>query len=286
MRTSIASAATFCLSADPANPAPRQGSLFRPPSRSRNNRGAQLRATRSTVTQRSSINPPPAGSKPTTSSRPRSKVSPTPEMPEIEEGRALLAAFAQGCPPSLTVKQGEELPVASGFAPSIPNSVRFGRGDALDHYHEYGFLVTAASSAPGWNDRIGSIRDIRDGRTPQSSTIHQPSGSADCANSTPVKSIARVREILARRSLPQCVRALKCEHRSQLAQHRQASESAGFTMPQPVFDFVAGERNVPSRSHSPSLDQRRRPDTLRTAIAMAFFCPTSTTSRLPRVMPV
>jgi predicted transcriptional regulator len=57
------------------------------------------------------------------------------------------------------------------------------------------------------------------------------------------------REILARRSLPQCVRALKCEHRSQLAQHRQASESAGLTMPQPVFDFVAGERNVPSRSH-------------------------------------
>jgi len=42
------------------------------------------------------------------------------------------------------------------------------------------------------NDRNGSIRDIRDGRTPQSSTIHQPSGSADCANSTPVKSIPRV----------------------------------------------------------------------------------------------
>ena len=47
----------------------------------------------------------------------------------------------------------------------------------------------------GFRDRMyvrsGSIRDIRDGPTPQSSTIHQPSGSADCANSTPVKSIAK-----------------------------------------------------------------------------------------------
>ena len=39
-------------------------------------------------------------------------------------------------------------------------------------------------------------------------------------------------------------------------------------------------------SHSPSFDQRRRPETLRTAMAMAFFCPTRTTSRLPRVTPV
>ena len=35
------------------------------------------------------------------------------------------------------------------------------------------------------------------------------------------------------------------------------------------------------RSHSASFDHRRRPETLRTAMAMAFFCPTSTTSRLP-----
>jgi hypothetical protein len=39
-------------------------------------------------------------------------------------------------------------------------------------------------------------------------------------------------------------------------------------------------------SHSVSFDQRRRPETLRTAMAMAFFCPTRTTSRLPRVTPV
>src|SRR5262244_3450860 len=40
------------------------------------------------------------------------------------------------------------------------------------------------------------------------------------------------------------------------------------------------------RSHSASFDQRRRPETLRTAIATAFFWPTSTTSFLPRVTPV
>jgi hypothetical protein len=39
-------------------------------------------------------------------------------------------------------------------------------------------------------------------------------------------------------------------------------------------------------SHSASFDQRRRPETLRTAIATAFFWPTSTTSLLPLVMPV
>ena len=39
-------------------------------------------------------------------------------------------------------------------------------------------------------------------------------------------------------------------------------------------------------SHSSSFDQRRRPDTLRTAMATAFFWPTRTTRRLPRVTPV
>ena len=39
-------------------------------------------------------------------------------------------------------------------------------------------------------------------------------------------------------------------------------------------------------SHSFSFDRRRRPETLRTAMAAAFFWPTSTTSRLPRVTPV
>ena len=40
------------------------------------------------------------------------------------------------------------------------------------------------------------------------------------------------------------------------------------------------------RSHSASFDHRRRPETLRTAMATAFFCPTSTTSRFPLVTPV
>jgi hypothetical protein len=39
-------------------------------------------------------------------------------------------------------------------------------------------------------------------------------------------------------------------------------------------------------SHSSSFDHRRRPETFFTAIATAFFCPTSTTSFLPRVAAV
>ncbi len=42
----------------------------------------------------------------------------------------------------------------------------------------------------------------------------------------------------------------------------------------------------PYASHSSRFDQRRRPDTFFTAIATAFFWPTSTTSFLPRVTPV
>src|SRR3954454_5221893 len=49
---------------------------------------------------------------------------------------------------------------------------------------------------------------------------------------------------------------------------------------------ICRDPGVQGRSHSPSFDQRRRPETLRTAIATAFFCPTNTTSRLPRVTPV
>ena len=41
-----------------------------------------------------------------------------------------------------------------------------------------------------------------------------------------------------------------------------------------------------AESHSFNFDQRRRPDTFFTAMATAFFCPTRTTSRLPRVTPV
>ncbi len=39
-------------------------------------------------------------------------------------------------------------------------------------------------------------------------------------------------------------------------------------------------------SHSRSFDHLFRPETLRTAMATAFFCPAITTSRLPRVRPV
>jgi len=62
--------------------------------------------------------------------------------------------------------------------------------------------------------------------------------------------------------------------------------------PQPARDLVRGSptasRAYPlgSASHSRSFDHRRRPEMLRTAIATAFFWPTSTTSFLPRVTPV
>ena len=39
-------------------------------------------------------------------------------------------------------------------------------------------------------------------------------------------------------------------------------------------------------SHSRNFDHLFRPETLRTAIATAFLCPTSTTRRFPRVRPV
>jgi hypothetical protein len=44
--------------------------------------------------------------------------------------------------------------------------------------------------------------------------------------------------------------------------------------------------DIYAASRSLSFDHRRRPETLRTAMATAFFCPTKTTSRLPRVTPV
>ena len=49
---------------------------------------------------------------------------------------------------------------------------------------------------------------------------------------------------------------------------------------------IRRERGGPGRSHSCSFDQRHRPEMLRTVVATAFFCPTNTTSRLPRVTPV
>ena len=45
------------------------------------------------------------------------------------------------------------------------------------------------------------------------------------------------------------------------------------------MNSTIGRRAEPKRSSS--FDQRRRPDTLRTAMAMAFFWPTRTTSRFP-----
>src|SRR5262249_14043203 len=46
------------------------------------------------------------------------------------------------------------------------------------------------------------------------------------------------------------------------------------------------EKDGLGRSHSCSFDHRRRPETFRTAMATAFFCPTNTTSFLARVTPV
>jgi hypothetical protein len=54
----------------------------------------------------------------------------------------------------------------------------------------------------------------------------------------------------------------------------------------PYCEVASESRAAPSRSHSSSFDQHRRPDALRTAIAIAFFWPTRTTSLLPRVTPV
>lgn len=52
-------------------------------------------------------------------------------------------------------------------------------------------------------------------------------------------------------------------------------------------DDHGGKEFLPrSASHSLSLDQRRCPETFPVAIATAFFCPTSTTSFLPRVTAV
>jgi len=55
--------------------------------------------------------------------------------------------------------------------------------------------------------------------------------------------------------------------------------------PQPAMPNFR-EMGGPGRSHSASFDHLRRPEAFRTAMATAFFCPTNTTSRLPRVTPV
>ena len=49
---------------------------------------------------------------------------------------------------------------------------------------------------------------------------------------------------------------------------------------------ICRDKEGSGRSHSCSFDHRRRPETFRTAMATAFFCPTNTTRRLPRVTPV
>src|SRR5262249_52804852 len=54
--------------------------------------------------------------------------------------------------------------------------------------------------------------------------------------------------------------------------------------PQPAMPN-SREMGGPGRSHSASFDHLRRPEAFRTAMATAFFCPTNTTSRLPRVTP-
>ena len=53
-----------------------------------------------------------------------------------------------------------------------------------------------------------------------------------------------------------------------------------------VFPECSSRHPEPLAIHSSSFDQRFLPETFLTAMAAAFFWPTSTTSRLPRVMPV
>jgi hypothetical protein len=53
---------------------------------------------------------------------------------------------------------------------------------------------------------------------------------------------------------------------------------------QAVSDFRRWRIAV-AANHSFSFDHRRRPETLRTAMATAFFWPTRTTRRFPRVTP-
>jgi hypothetical protein len=65
--------------------------------------------------------------------------------------------------------------------------------------------------------------------------------------------------------------------------------SKGKLTRQCVAEAALMKRAAPSQtglSHSRSFDQRRRPETFLTAIAMAFFWPSRITSRLPRVTPV
>jgi hypothetical protein len=58
------------------------------------------------------------------------------------------------------------------------------------------------------------------------------------------------------------------------------------TTVQPARAVTCDVPGTIGRSHSSSFDQRRRPETLRTAMATAFFWPSRTTRRLPRVIPV
>src|SRR5262249_11996221 len=87
---------------------------------------------------------------------------------------------------------------------------------------------------------------------------------------------------------------LRC-HRDQVAakpalHHLAISEPKDFveSLAQPRLSqlrVIESPRNT-GRSHSFNFDHRRRPETLPTAMATAFFWPTSTTSFLPRVTPV
>ena len=73
----------------------------------------------------------------------------------------------------------------------------------------------------------------------------------------------------------------KCGHRPSLPTNLKFPA----TMVQPAGP-ICRETGCPGRSHSANFDHRRRPEMLRTAMATAFFCPTNTTSRFPRVTPV
>src|SRR5262245_48296554 len=115
--------------------------------------------------------------------------------------------------------------------------------------------------APQWSDFLGQVRH------------------AHCApppHGRPIAGLSLVRVVLALIFGIPSIRVARKSGHDGLVSHR----SAVHAIP------ICGDKDVPGRSRSCSFDQRRRPETLRTAIATAFLCPTSTTSFLPRVTPV
>jgi hypothetical protein len=86
------------------------------------------------------------------------------------------------------------------------------------------------------------------------------------------------------RAVVEGVRLFDLRQVSAVVEHHDAAGGKPPTGTQPTM--LIGRESDGRCSHSCNFDQRRRPETLRTAMATAFLCPTKTTSRLPRVTPV